>query len=236
MELEELYSQLSYGELSNLAVSNNGSGEIVEEKKPQIVGYANEALLRLHTRFVLKQNDLILEMRPNTTFYHLLSRYAEQSWDSASEIEYPYIRDLVREKFEEDVLRVLSVYDNNGNERPLDDRERYDSVFMPQANTLQNPSPKVGEFLNLLYQAKHKKLIIGDATANTIDLPEVLQEAFKAYIAFKVTGAMNTNEMQAVSQGHFQMYEMICQEAVDRDILGSTQTSTNVKFRKRGWK
>lgn len=234
MELTELYSQLSFGELSNLALSNNGNGTIVEEKKPQIVGYANEALLRLYTRFVLKQNDLILEMRPNTTFYHLLSRYAEQSWDSSSEIPYPYIRDLVREKFTEDVLRVISVYDNNGNERPLDDRERYDSIFVPQANTIQNPLPKIGEYLNVMYQAKHPKLDAENVT--TIELPDVLHEAFKAYIAYKITGGMNTNEMLAVSQGHFQMYENICQELIDRDILGQTQTSTNVKFRKRGWK
>ena len=234
MELTELYSQLSFGELSNLSLSNNGDGTIVEEKKPQIVGFANEALLRLYTRFVLKQNDLILEMRPNVTFYHLLARYAEQSWDSASEIPYPYIRDLSREKFTEDVLRILSIYDNNGNERPLDDRERYDSLFVPQPNTIQNPSPKIGEYLNVLYQAKHPRLIVDEVT--TIELPDVLNEALKAYIAFKVTGAMNTNEMQAVAQGHYAMYEGICQEVVDRDILGSTQTSTNVKFRKRGWK
>lgn len=234
MELTELYSQLSFGELSNLSLSNNGDGTIVEEKKPQIVGFANEALLRLYTRFVLKQNDLILEMRPNTTFYHLLSRYAEQSWDSTSEIPYPYIRDLAREKFTEDVLRVMAVYDNNGNERPLDDRERYDSIFVPQPNTVQNPTPKIGEFLNVMYQAKHAKLDTENVT--TIELPDVLHEAFKAYIAYKVTGSMNTNEMLAVSQGHFAMYENICQELVDRDILGQTQTSTNVKFRKRGFK
>lgn len=234
MELTELYSQLSFGELSNLSLSNNGDGTIVEEKKPQIVGFANEALLRLYTRFVLKQNDLILEMRPNTTFYHLLSRYAEQSWDETSEIAYPYIRDLAREKFTEDVLRITAVYDNNGNERPLDDRERYDSIFVPQPNTIQNPTPKVGEFLNVMYQAKHPKL--DTETVTTIELPDVLHEAFKAYIAYKVTGSMNTNEMQGVSQGHFGMYENICQELIDRDILGQTQTSTNVKFRKRGWK
>lgn len=236
MELDDLYCALSYGELSNLAMSNNGSGEIVEDQKPKIVNFANEALTRLYNRFVLKENELILEMRTGVTNYHLLARYAQQSWDQSTEIPYPYIRDLDREKFEEDVLRILAVFDNNGIQRPLNDPENWGSLFTPQAQLLQNPTPKLGEYLSVMYQAKHPKLICNDQEHSTIELPEVLWGALRSYIAFKITGSMNTQEMVLAADGHKTTFENICQEVEDRDPVMNSYSPTNVRFQKRGWK
>lgn len=259
MELKELFTQLSYGELSNLAIANNGSGEIQEAAKPRIVNYANEALLRLYSRFVLKENDVIVKMLPGVTFYHLLTRYAEQSADPANLEITPYILDLSREKFEEDVIKILSIYDNDGCLRPLNDDNGWNSLYTPQHNTVQNPLPKVGEVLSIHYQAKHAKLIYDGAvitnpgpttdgnggngnsvsiqgTPQTIFLPDVLYGALTSYIAYKVFSHMGTPDSSAKAQEHMSMYEGICAEIIDRDLVNSSVAGTNVKFWERGFR
>jgi hypothetical protein len=234
MELSELFTKLSYGPLSNLAISNNGSGEIIEDAKPKLTSYANTALLRLYSRFVLKENDVLVKMLPGVTFYHLLPQYAEQSYDPESEIT-PYILDLSREKFEGDVVKILSIYDDMGCKRPLNDDNAWNSLYTPQHNTVQNPSAKLNEVLAIHYQAKHAKLV-WDATADqTIYLPDVLEEALTSYIAYKVYTDMNTPDSTAKAQEHMGMYDNICNEVVDRDLVNSSVAGTNIKFAKRGF-
>lgn len=53
MTLEDLFKQLSYGELSNLANAVDGTGTIKKEQQNRIVAFANEALNRLHLRLPL---------------------------------------------------------------------------------------------------------------------------------------------------------------------------------------
>ena len=71
MNIEDLFTSLSYGELNNLSMSADGSGSIEESKQPQILLYANEGLLRLYGRFLLKENDVLIEMVEHITNYHL---------------------------------------------------------------------------------------------------------------------------------------------------------------------
>lgn len=232
MDLEDLYCSLAYGELSNLGMSRDGT--IVEKHKPTIVNYANEALTRIYSRFVLKENDVIVEMLEGVTFYHLLKRYAEQSY-VPGDIAYPYIRDLGREKFEEDVLRILSVFTSNGCRLPLNDESVYTSVFTPQANTLQNSNPVPGEMLSITYQAKHSALRCNDMEASHIELPSVLEGALRSYIAYKVYLAINTPEAVRAASGHYETYETICALIVDRDTVSNTVSLANGRFTKGGW-
>lgn len=236
MNLETLYCELAYGELSNLSMATAVVGEIAEAQKPKIVIAANEALLRLYTRFILKENDVIVEMVEGTTFYHLRKKYAEQSYDPSSGV-YPYIRDLSREKFEEDVLKVLTVFDNKGNRRALNDATAYRSLYVPQANVIQNPNPLPGEVLSIGYQAMHPKLVCNsiEPVDYTIELPDVLLGAFRAYIAYKIYTNMNTAESTAKADEHMSIYENICAEVKDTDMVNSSLSNTNIRFNLNGW-
>lgn len=84
MKVVELFRELSFGKLSNLAISNDGSGDIIENKWPQLIQYTNSALTMLHKRFILRENDLIIEQVAHITNYHLTPKYAESSGSNAS--------------------------------------------------------------------------------------------------------------------------------------------------------
>jgi hypothetical protein len=236
MNVSDLFTRLALGELSNLALA--GSGVISLEKQPTIVMYANEALLRLHTRFLLREKDLILEMRDGTTMYHLLKRFAYSQYDPdnpPSKWNMPYIMDLGREPFDEDVIKVLSVYDHQGNHLPLNDSERSDSVFTPQSLILQVPFTEGGHTLAVSYQARHPIIPGSDYGNFDIVLPECLESALCAYIASKVFMHMNTAESTAKGQEHSFTFDKLCQEVIEMDLVSTTSSITNTRFQKRGF-
>lgn len=233
--LNDLFRDLALGELSNLSMVEQDT--IKPQKRPQIVSYTNEALLALHSEFVLKEKDMLIEMREGVTNYHLLKRYA---WSQYSEENppdrwnMPYVMDMIAEPFEEDVIKILAVYNSFGQKLPLNDIENPMSVFNPQSNVLQVPFPIPGQSLSLEYQAKHSQLDHCRCDED-IQIPDVLWRALKAYVASKVFMHMNTQENTAKGQEHMIIYDMICQEVVDKDLVNTSSSTSNVRFQKRGW-
>lgn len=93
-------------------------------------------------------------------------------------------------------------------------------------------SPRIS--LSLEYQARHAVLDHCDCEEEIL-LPDVLLRALKAYIASKVFMHMNTQENTAKGQEHYLVYESICAEVVEKDLVSSSSSTTNVRFQKRGW-
>lgn len=234
MQLDELYSMLSYGELSNLAIANNGTGTITDEAKPRIVLYANEALLRLHTKFVLLQKSLMIELQEGLTNYHLQPAYAMQSFDDAI-AEYPYIRDLPENKFTGDVIKVMSVQNTWGGVRPLNDAKQYFSCFTVAPQILQVPVCRTDEVISVNYQARHRKLEASENGYKTLDLSDTLHGALTAFIAHKVYNSINTQESMVIAQSHIAMFDTICADAVEMDVLNMSVSEINTRFNSRGW-
>lgn len=236
MKLSTFMKNLALGELSNLALAD--SGYIAATKQPQIVMLTNEALLRLYTRFVLKEKDMMIEMREGITNYHLLKKYAISYFNPNNPPpiwDMPYILDMGREPFLEDVIKVLSVYSSTIGKLPLNDLEQPHSVFTPQSTVLQVPEVVPGGILGIEYQARHVPLQVEDPDAD-IELPEVLEGALSSYVASKVFMHMNTQESTVKGQEHMLNYESICQDVIERDLVSSSYSTTNTRFAKRGWK
>jgi hypothetical protein len=233
MKLSDLFKSLSYGELSNLAMAAEGNGSIVTADQPKLVLHANEGLLKLYTRFILKEKDVVIQTVDHITNYHFLKKYALSVYQ-VGQIEYPYIQDLVAEPFQEDMIKILAVYNDCGQELPLNDDERLSSLFTPQARVLQVPRAVTGIGLSVLYQARHMPLTLGELEAE-IELPDVLHSALSAYIAYKVYTNMNTAESTAKAQEHLGNYEGTCLEAETKDLLSTSISTTNSRFKKRGW-
>ena len=233
MKINDVYRKLSFGKLSNLGMSGDGSGDIIESKKPQIVEFANDALFRLYSRFNLSQKDILIEMVSHITNYHLIKKYAEASYNPC-EVAYPYIKDLPNEPFEEDVIKVVSVCDSLGNRLPLNDPYAQFSVFTPAPNILQIARPLDYVSVSVMYQAKHKLLLMSEPEQEIV-LPDVLENAFLTYIAYCVYSSIGSDGSTAKAQEHLALFESLCTEAVNFDLLGTSVSTTDTQFDERGW-
>jgi hypothetical protein len=54
-------------------------------------------------------------------------------------------------------------------------------------------------------------------------------------VACKIYGDMNGQENMVKSQEQMSVFEGICAEAIDRDLVNTSSSSTNTKFHQRGW-
>ena len=227
MLLEDLYQRLSYGELSNLSLSSDGNGSILEGSQPRIVLYADEALVRLYTTFILKTKSVILTPWDHITYYHLKKRFAFSQRNTSNE-DFLYIQDLDDEPFVEDVVKgLLCIIERNSVTHLIE-------YFKHQAMMLQVPTARKGQVLTLLYQASHPKLDVCNPHS-IIELPEVLHGALTAFIAHKVYSHMNTAESSAKAQEHMSTFMGICADVIDKDLVATSILRSNSRFHKRGW-
>lgn len=232
MILSELFNRLSIGELSNLAISNDGSGEIVEDKKPKIILYANRALSRLYSKFVLKEGRLILQQSVIRDLYPLRVENS-RTYQEANDEGPGFILDYEASPFRGDVLKILSAANEEGEHYHLNKDGHVGSLFTPEPDVLQVPFPTGGQAIGITYQAKHVELA-GDETQE-VELPSVLEPALAAYIASEVYANMNRPEHQALGVRHLSRFEEICAETETNGIVGESMTSGFSKFNLRGF-
>ena len=231
MKVSDLFQDLSLQELSNLSLSGEGSGEIEFSKQNMIVGYTNAALLRLHTRFFLKENFITLEMVEDVTDYKLTSEHAVSNTTVGPT---KYIIDSDCCIFDDDILKIMRVVDDCGRVYQINDSDSCNIVTTPKPDVLRIMRPMAGRKMTIFYQAKHDKLEFGVLNAE-IDIPDVLHEALRSYIAHLTFNNMNGQENAARAQIHLNKYDSICQEIRDMDLMNARASMTTHKFHDRGW-
>lgn len=235
MFLNDLYSRLSYGPLMNLSMANDGNGTIINGKKPTIITHLNEGLLRLYSRFVLKENDIIVKLDEGIVNYPLLPRYAQTN--STPDLgDTLFIQDTVLRPFLGDLIKIMKVADFNQKEYPINDSERRDSLFTPQPWILQFPFPIHDAIIGVLYQAKHAPIALDSNENETmISLPEVLEGALVSFIASEIFSSIDSPESNAKSQLHLSRFDTLCLEIQDRDLVSDSISTSNQKFYDRGF-
>lgn len=232
MNVTELFRRLSYEKLANLAMAADGTGTIVDDQKPKIIAHANSGLLRLYSRFLLKEADLLIQLQDHITNYHFLTKFALNGEECPGVVKY--IFDKPGEPYPGDLIKVLAVVDSTGAGHVLNDIDDPDSYFTPQPSVLQVPRPVQGRMINVLYQARHPVLTYTDMDA-CIELPVVLEEALLSWITAAVYSGMNGQENLAKGQEQLMMFEATCAEVVERDMVNSSSSQTGCKFRDRGF-
>jgi hypothetical protein len=234
MELPELFSKLAYGELANHHMASAGDGTLAVIKQPQVVHFCNEALLRLYTKYILKEKDCILQLNEDISLYHLKPEYSLVGYNPLL-ASNPYILDNVDAPFLDDVLKVLGAYSSLHGKRPLNDSSSCWSVNTPTNKQVQVTGVCTDEQLAITYQASHPKIVNTEEGNKSIELPETLWGALTAYIAFGVYFNMNTPESHAIAQGHLAMFNNICNDVMEADALNLSISDTSVRFDSRGW-
>ena len=221
MTLQELFRDLSHGELSNVALSVDGAGMITFDQQPKIVGFTNQALKAIFTRFNLLERELVIDAVEHITSYAL--RPGQE-----------YIQDTASDPFTGDVIRITAVYDELGVELPLNEPDKVLSLYTPSHNVLQIPTPEAGHSYFVVYQASHPVLVPGDLDQE-ISLPIPLEAPLRAHIAASVFRPMRGQEHQATADREMLRYEQLCQDIEQKGLVNRDPAPANSKFKARGW-
>ena len=230
MTLADLFTSLSYGPLSNLAIGGEGSGAIPDQHKPRLTTLINQALTTICGRFPIFERELVLRVLDHMTTYPLKKIHANS--DGTNVVKY--IADSSYEPFLEDVLKIFRVYDENGWELPLNDAEEGLGLFTPLPDTLHVTQPVSGNAYFVQYQANHPKLK-WDVPSQEILLPAALMQPLECQVAYLVLSPMNGQEHAVKAGEALQRYEMICQEIEGKDLASTSWISSTTKLNERGF-
>lgn len=235
---------------------------------PRLVSHVNLALTALYSRFLLKENRLTIELIPGQYEYQLASKFAlsqEPTQMSCGALEldglpvpidvdapyYPqFIQDTVCYPFRNDVIKVEKVLTPDGDELPLNDATDDYSIMTPTLTKLRIPAdivdqgPYLPDWLSLttlevVYRAKHPKIVITDSNAFDpqnveVELPETHLMPLLYFVASRINNPIGmTNEFHA-GNSYAAKYEMACKELE----MGGYQVDMgtgNTKLRDRGF-
>ncbi len=234
MNLQDFCKRLANGRLSNTSMVEDSSGLIIKvAHKPKVIDAINEGLIRLYTRFILNEKDVVIGLKASITSYHLNSLYSESLAPQVG-VEYPYILDGDSEVFINDVIRIMAVYDNDGVKLPLNNATESTSVFTPVFDTVRISDPITDQRITVVYQAKHATLV-NTSPLQEIILPDTLYGALEAYVAYLLFADINSDDAKSKSDKQLIRYEEICGDVRLTDAVSSTTLQSNIKFMNRGW-
>lgn len=229
MTLEDLYTSLSLGVLSNLVEGDEGSGMIPHRHQAKVVNAVNQALTTLHGRFLLQVQEVQIRAYSSMTLYPLRKIYADQD---ATLVTQKFISDTVELPFKDDVLKILEIFDDDGVKIPFDvDGAK---IFLPNPSTIQLAEPVTGDTYFILYQAKHPKLL-PNTLEQEVSLPEILVPALEAFVAHLILSPKNGQEHAAKSAEYYAKYEMVCSEVEDKDLVSTSLAQSSEKLDERGF-
>lgn len=235
--LRDIFNDLETGELSQFSFSgdlDDPTGVQIADY-PILIRHINRALLSLHTRFCLKEQEVAIDLDPIIALYTLDSKYAQSNANSTEPVKW--IADTVENPFTDDIIRIQEVYDETGLKLPVNDNNNNYSVFLPNYKTLQVPYPAADTTLFITYRAKHVEIdpLTQDPSLVDIDIPDYCVEPLLAYVTSRVYSSSSDQVKQSMSQTFMAKYELMCKELEDMNVLHNTPNDTNIKLEKGGW-
>lgn len=235
MNLQKFLKKLANGKLSgtNLVELSESNFVVKSNFSNKVIDAINEGLTRLHTKFILNEKEAIIVLLDYITTYYLDSLYSESLYPQDG-VDTPYILDTPDNVFTNDVIRILSVYDDYGMLLPLNDINNNKSIFSPKYNIIQVPNPTTWELINVTYQAKHTELTSTNLLEDIV-LPDVLFGALEAYTAYLLFSDINSDDAKIKSDKQLLLYNQICNEVINTDVISNSVSTTKLKFNDRGW-
>lgn len=235
MTLAEFFEKLSYGELSNLYIGEDGAGGIPLEKWPAIISHINYGLTALHTKFPIKERDLIIQSYDHIAKYYLRPEYSRLN--TAATPKYKYIIDTPDDKFNGDVIKIIQVYNEVGDPLPMNDNEQWASVFTPGFDILQINHPSNEDAFSVLYRANHTQIPLNttDLASVSVEIPVCCEEALLYYVAGRVFTNMGSEDHVTKGQLFLGKFETQCAFIEQEDLIHSSYVPTNIKPHLRGW-
>lgn len=237
MRLLDILKDLTYSELSGLAIGNLIPGEFDNEPDPhqyeQIVSYINLGLKEIYKRFFLRSREIDIQQHEEISTYRLHSDYAQSNTASAIPIEDRYIIDTVDNPFQDDILKIEEVYDEEGTKLPMNDVTEEYSVYTPAYNLVQIPFPNDENTFSVQYRACHPKIPVTLATDPAdveVELPNSLHAALLQYVGYRANLRSNPEK----SADFWNQFKRTCDE-VDQYGLEVQGEPGDWRFDDHGW-
>lgn len=241
MLLSDLFNQLTYGELSQIKLGGAMANGITKDNQLQVLSHVNSGLTELHGRFLLKEGTLKVALNPAIDTYVLSKRFAQGNRESREPVKY--ILDSTALPFQDTVLKIERVYDEQGRELAVNTGgERYDPLSQvlrtPTLNTIVVPKALIATQLTVVYRANHARIVKEDnsfdPTEVEIDLAPQYEQPLLLYIASRVFNPIGLNQEFHDGNNYWAKFEAAC-ALIDNKGLELDQAEDTDRLSRGGW-
>lgn len=235
MFLTDIFRQLSYGEIASYFIGSELDTERGAQYWPQLIDHINQALTVLHVKFPLKEDQVNIQQYRHITTYKLDSNYAETNEDSIE--KYKYIKDSKFKPFQDNVLRIQTIYSEDYEELPINDQNHCRSIYTPTYNSIMVPTPHDENALLVIYRGNHKKLDpeTVEPSMVEIDIPNFLEEALLSYVGHRYLASKNTETTSNLSSRYYGKFISICNEVEEKNLILQSHGGVNIHPCIQGW-
>lgn len=189
MTLNDVISQLRYGELRSLAVKDDNIA---------IASYVNLALIALYGRFTLKMGEQLIPMENNIVDYTLNSDL----------LIIDSIYDENGNEFHlDDETSLFSILQSS-----------YNTIQVPNPVTGSTLSIIYNQAPDTIIYDDTDAGTIAASLALTIPIPPQLLEALLHYIGYRAHGSVN-GDIKAENNTHYMRYEAACKRIDDLGLI-----------------
>lgn len=232
MKLNELLLELAQGELSNLAFAK--TGVIQEDAHQKVIIAINAALRDMYSRIQLAEKEVLVETLDWKATYFIRKEHSKLDPTPGYT---KYIMDTPANRFTGDLVKVLGVCNEVGDQLPMNDAEQWASVFIPAFDTVQFNHPGSNQVFAVQYQALHPTLTYtGEGYLDQpIMLSPVLMDMLKTKTASVIIAPMGGQDHTIKAQALDAAYENRHTSLVFKNDIGDTGINTNVKLMHRGY-
>lgn len=235
MKLQDIFDQLTFGELSQLSLTNEGQG-INEEDRKKVIRNITLGLTELHKRFLLKERFFDITLQKGKVVYTLVKRFAESNISSTEPVKY--ISDL-NSPFYDDLLKIEQVTDENGNKLTLNKSGNKYSLRTPAYNVLYIPPQETPiTTVNVVYRADHPPLsehahLLPPFTVD-IDLPGSHLQALLYFVASRILNPIGLVQEFHEGNNYTAKFEAAVQELKNTGFQIDTDFENN-RFTTKGF-
>lgn len=230
MTLQEIFDQLSGGELIKLNIGGDDAGGIQPTNYQKVINHINLGLENLHQRFNLREGRAVLTLEDG-----------KKQYDISGKDPSVLLLDEMGTAFNKDLLKLEEVLQENGLSYSLNERNNPFSFVTPTATSLYLPQQWKDSVapvdLRLVYRASLPPLVLppGEAPDNVwVDLPRSHLWALLLFVASRVhTPVGMTNEFHA-GNSYYAKYEAECQN-LEANGLQIDHGHQNTRLRDNGW-
>lgn len=191
--------------LASEAISNLSNTELkqlyAKTDTAAMLGYLNEAVLELHKKFDLWQDDCTITHATGVTLYKLDGIDANVTIDLS----------------DKQILVITEGFDYDGEPLSLNDEDDSFGAVTPKYNWVEFPPDglAVGEDFSIIFRAAPLNM---SADTETVDLPPTLFEAMYFYVAFRAHASQKGTK-DTENMNHFKKYLDSCERVEAQGLI-----------------
>lgn len=233
MKLSNILTLVLYRNVLNTCYVSKETKEFNPDKLPAVITFLNESLLKLYNKFTLKIDSIWLDLHESRTRYLISNEHMMDNWLTPTYDKYLWKG--YDEEFHNDLLKIVAVNDNKGNELPLNNSEELLSLYTPMYNVLEVPSRFPRQKLNIIYQAAPVKIEYDPNKDTEVDVPDTLVAALVANTNYLIFASIGSPASMQQAQLFKAEYDLLIEEMIESDTINPQYSTNTEKFYKRGW-